>query len=342
MRVGMYYNNNDVRVEKLPRPAVGKGEIIVRVESAGICGSDVMEWYRINRTPLVLGHEISGIIEEVGEGVGDFHPGQRVACAHHVPCMSCRYCLGGHETVCDTLRQTNFYPGGFAEFIRLSTINVEKGVYLLPDSVSFDEATFVEPLACVLRGQRLAGIKPGTNVLVLGSGIAGLMHIQLAKINKAARVIATDLSDYRLLAAKRFGADIVINAREYSLDLLRRLNEGRLADLVIVSTGAVPAIYQAIDSLDRGGTILFFAPAEKGAKIIFPFNELFWRTENKLVSSYAGSPADYRQALGLIAGGEFKVKDMITHCFKLEEIKKGFYLVTKGANSIKIIIHPQE
>ncbi len=195
MRVAMYYSNNDIRIEEMPKPKIGRGELLIRVEASGICGSDVMEWYRINRTPLVLGHEIAGTIEELGEGVKIYKKGDRVACAHHVPCGRCHYCLAGHETVCDTLRKTNFDPGGFCEYLRLPKINVDYGVLPLPDSVSFEEATFIEPLACVIRGQRLAGMKPGISILVVGSGIAGLLHIHLARVRGASRVISTDISD---------------------------------------------------------------------------------------------------------------------------------------------------
>ncbi|MDD4894214.1 MAG: zinc-dependent dehydrogenase [Candidatus Omnitrophica bacterium] len=342
MRIAMYYSNRDIRVEEASKPKIGPGELLVRVEASGICGSDVMEWYRINRTPLVLGHEIAGTIEEVGEGVKIYKKGDRVACAHHVPCGKCRYCLSGHETVCDTLRKTNFDPGGFCEYLRLPKINVDCGVLPLPDSVSFDEATFIEPLACVLRGQRLAGMKPGQTILVAGSGIAGLLHIHLAKVMGAGRIIATDISEYRLQAAKKFGADISINAKEYSSDKLRSLNNGMLADLVIVSTGAPSAIEQALGSVERGGKILFFAPTDKDRKVSIFFNELFWRTEVGLVSSYAASPADYKAALDLIAAKKLDVNGMITHRLNLAETGTGFKLVAEAADSIKVIIYPQE
>ncbi|MDD5156236.1 MAG: alcohol dehydrogenase catalytic domain-containing protein, partial [Candidatus Omnitrophica bacterium] len=198
MRQAVYYSNSDIRIEEAPVPEIGPGELLIRVEAAGICGSDCMEWYRINRVPLVLGHEISGTVEKAGEEVKGYKKGDRVACAHHVPCGKCHYCLAGHETVCDTLRKTNFDPGGFCEYLRLPGVNVDYGVYLLPDSLSFEEATFIEPLACVLRGQRLAGFKKGQSVLVLGSGIAGLLHVYLAKVSGAGLIAATDVSDYRI------------------------------------------------------------------------------------------------------------------------------------------------
>ncbi|GAI97258.1 unnamed protein product, partial [marine sediment metagenome] len=177
MRVAMYYNNHDVRLEEIPTPQIGPGELLVRVEACGICGSDVMEWYRRDRVPLVLGHEIGGQIVAVGDGVERYKEGDRVSAAHHVPCNTCHYCLSGHHTICNTIRQTNFDPGGFAEYLRLPAINVDRGVFLLPDEVSYEEATFIEPLACILRGQRSAHIQPGHSVLIIGSGFTGLLHM---------------------------------------------------------------------------------------------------------------------------------------------------------------------
>ena len=341
MRVAKWYNNRDVRVEEVPTPQIGRGELLMRVAASGICGSDVMEWYRLDRAPLVLGHEIAGEVIGVGEGIEQYREGDRVAVAHHVPCNTCHYCLSGHPTVCDTLRRTNFDPGGFAEYVRLPAINVDRGVFLLPDEVSFEEATFVEPLACVLRGQRRARLQPGQSVLVIGSGISGLLHVQLARALGAGLIVATDISDYRLEAAKRFGADVAIDADEYSPDRLREANQGCLADLAIVCTGAVPAITQALQSIERGGTVLFFAPTAPGITIPISINDLFWRTDITLTTSYAGSPADYAAALRLIHARRVPVREMITHRLGLAETGLGFQLVTEARDSLKVIIEPQ-
>ncbi len=341
MRVAVYYNNNDIRIEERPVPKIGDGELLVKVIASGICGSDVMEWYRIKKAPLVLGHEAAGEIVAVGKGIEQYKEGDRVFVAHHVPCNSCYYCLKGHHTVCETLRKTNFDPGGFAEYIRVPEINVDRGVYLLPEEVSYEEGTFVEPLACVVRGQRLAGMEPGNRVLVIGSGISGLLHIQLARSLGAGRIVATDVSDYRLEAALKFGADAVIHAKENIPLRLREVNDGWLADLVVLCTGAPSAITQALQSVERGGTLLFFAPAEQGISLPIPVNDLFWRTEITLTSSYAGSPADHMVALELIGAGRVNVRNMITHRLGLSETGHGFQLVAKAQESIKVIIEPQ-
>lgn len=341
MRVAMYYSNKDVRLEEMPTPQIGPGELLMRVEASGICGTDLLEWYRLHKAPLVLGHEVAGVVVAVGEGVERYKVGDRISAAHHVPCNTCHYCLNGHHTVCDTLRSTNFDPGGFAEYIRLPSINVDRGIFPLPDEMSFEEATFIEPLACVLRGQRLAHLQPGYIVLVIGSGIAGLLHIQLARALGASRAIATDIVDYRLEAARRFGADAAIHAKDYTPAYLRQVANGRLADLVVICTGATSAIAQALESVERGGTILFFAPTDPGITIPISVNDLFWRNEITLTSSYAGSPADYATALELIRARSIRVREMITHRLSLAETGLGFQLVAQAQNSIKVIIEPQ-
>ncbi len=338
----MYYNNQDVRIEKIAPPEIKPGELLVRVEASGICGTDVIEWYRRDKVPLVLGHEIAGVIEKVGSGVSGFKKGNRIAASHHVPCGVCHYCKSGHESVCDLLRKTRFNPGGFSEYIQIPAINIEKsGVYRLPDKVSFDEATFIEPLACVVRGQGLANFKPGSTVLVLGCGVAGLLHVKLAKANGAAKVFATDIADFRLKAAAHFGAKS-IHAKDYTPEGLREANEGRLVDLVIICAGAKSAIGQALSSVERGGTVLFFAAAEEGVQIPLGINELFWRNEVTLMSSYAASPDEHREALELIEAGKITVKDMITHRLGFEEITKGFKLVADAKDCLKVIINPQK
>ncbi len=339
MRVAMYYNNRDLRLEELPIPRIGAGELLVRIRASGICGSDLMEWYRIKKAPLVLGHEIAGEVVEAGDGVENFRVGDRVFASHHVPCGTCRYCLAGHQSVCDMLRTTHFEPGGFAEYIRVPKINVELGTHRLPDEVTFDEGSFIEPLACVVRAQRFARMTAGQSVLVIGSGISGLLHTQLAKASGAARIMATDISEFRLNAARRFGADVAIHSAEDVPARLRDLNDGRLADLVVVCTGAMPAIQQAVKSIDRGGTLLFFAPTAAGVDVPIPLFD-FWRDEISVVTSYAGSGEDLAQAIELIRTQRVRVAEMVTHRLPLAEAGLGFQLTASGQDSIKVIIDP--
>ena len=348
MRVAMYYNNKDVRVEEMPVPKIGHRELLVKVIASGICGSDVMEWYRIKKAPRVLGHEIAGEIVEVGNNVRQkltpdthYKVGGRVFVSHHVPCNECRYCLAGYHTLCDTLHSTNFDPGGFAEYIRVPEINVEQGVYLLPDEVSFEEATFIEPLGCVVRGQRITGIKKGDTVLVIGSGISGLLHIQLARVLGAKQVIATDINEYRLDAANRFGADTVIHGKEDVPARVQEVNDGKLADRVLICTAALYAIKQAFHSVDRAGTILFFAPTAPDIEIPFPLFEL-WNKQVTLVSTYAAVEPDIKKSIELIRIRKIKVHEMITHRLALKDTDLGFQLVAQANKSIKVIIEPHK
>jgi L-iditol 2-dehydrogenase len=332
----MWYNNQDVRVEEMPVPRIGPGELLVRIEASGICGSDVMEWYRLHKAPLVLGQVV-----EVGEGVERYKVGDRVTVAHHVPCNTCHYCLSGHHSVCDTLRQTNFDPGGFAEYVRVPPINVDRGVFLLPDEVSYEEGAFTEPLACVLRGQRLARLRPGQSVLVVGAGMSGLLHVALARALGAGRIIAMDTIPYRLEAACRFGAQAVIDSEEEVPARLREVNDGRLADLVVVCRGAWLA--QGLRAAERGGTVLIFGATRAEATIPIPVNELFWRSELTITSAYAGPPADSQAALELIRAGRVPVREMISHRLSLAEAGLGFRLVShpQEQGSLKVIIEPQ-
>lgn len=339
MRVAMYYNNRDVRVEELPVPQIGPGEILVKVVASGICGSDVMEWYRIKKAPLVLGHEIAGEIVKVGEDVDKYKVGDRVFVSHHMPCNTCRYCLNGYHTVCDTLHTTNFDPGGFAEYLRAPQLNVDRGVFLLPDEVSYENGTFVEPLGCVIRGLRMAGFKPGQSILILGSGISGLLHVLLVRALGAGKIVTTDINDYRLKAAKDYGADAVIHANEDIPVRFREVSDGRLADLVVICVGALSVFSQALHCVDRGGTVLFFAPADPGVELPVPVND-FWRNGITLLPTYGASPLDCAQAIELIGAGRVPVSKMVTHRLSLDETALGFKLVAAAKECIKVIIEP--
>jgi len=339
VRVAVYHSNDDVRLEDRPRPVAGAGELLLRVKASGICGSDVMEWYRKPRAPLVLGHEVAGVVEVAGAGVTNFRPGDRVVTTHHVPCNRCRYCLTDRHSVCDTLRTTSFDPGGFAEFLRVPAINVERGTFPLPDGVTFEEGSFVEPLACAVRAQRLVGLRPGDSVAVLGSGISGLLQLRLARAAGAGRVSATDVSDYRVQAARRLGADLALTVDADTNTRIREANGGRGADRVLVCTAAPAAQRQALDLVDRGGTVLFFAPLAPGETLPFDMHDL-WKRGVSIVHSYAGPPADMLTALELIASGRVDVAPLVTHRLGLAETARGFRLTAAATESLKVIVEP--
>jgi L-iditol 2-dehydrogenase len=339
MLVAVYHNNRDVRVEEVPKPEIGADEMLLKVMASGICGTDVVEWYRLPKAPRVLGHEATGIIDEVGEKVTKYRVGDRVFVSHHVPCNKCRYCLKGAHTACETLHTTNYYPGGFSQYIRVPKINVETGVYRLPANMSFEEGTFIEPLACVVRGQRLAGINKDDTVLIIGSGMAGILHIQLAKLKGAQKIFAADINPDRLKLAEKFGADQVIDAKGDLPQQLKKLNDGRAADKVIVCTGAEKAALTALECVDRGGTILYFAVPDPTTKIPIPITD-FWRNEITIRTSYGAAPRDLEEALQILSQKQVNVEDMITHRLDIREAAEGFRLVAEAGKSLKVIIEP--
>lgn len=339
MLVAVYHNNRDVHVEEVPKPEIGADEILLKVMASGICGTDVVEWYRLPKAPRVLGHEATGIIDEVGKKVTKYMVGDRVFVSHHVPCNKCHYCRKDAHTACETLHTTNYYPGGFSQYIRVPKINVETGVYKLPANMSYEEGTFIEPLACAVRGQRLVGIQKGDTVLIIGSGMAGILHIQLAKLKGAQKIFAADINPERLKLAPKFGADHVIDAKGDLPQQLKELNDGVAADKVIVCTGATQAALTALDCVDRGGTILYFAVPDPTVKIPIPITE-FWRNETTIRTSYGAAPRDLEEALQILAKKQVNVKDMITHRLDIREIAEGFRLVAEAGKSLKVIIEP--
>jgi L-iditol 2-dehydrogenase len=334
-----YYNNHDVRVEEIPTPKIGEDEVLLKVMASGICGSDVLEWYRLPKAPRVLGHEATGVIDKVGAKVSSFKVGDRVFVSHHVPCNKCRYCQRGNHTACHTLHTTNYYPGGFAQYIQVPKINVEYGIYKLPDSMSFEEGTFIEPLACVSRGQRLTNIQKTDTVLIIGSGISGILHAQLARFKGVENIIVADINPYRLELAKKFGATYALNAKDNLPQKLKEINCGRLADQVVVCTGAASAAMAALDCVESGGTILFFAVPDPTVKLSIPINQ-FWRNEITMRTSYGAAPNDLEEALKALATGQLNVKDMVTHRLSLLEAQEGFRLMAEAGQSLKVILEP--
>lgn len=342
MKTGVYYKNSDVRVEERPVPAVGDRDILVKVMACGLCGSDLLEWYRIKRAPLVLGHEPAGIVIETGKLVSAVKPGDRVFVTHHVPCNDCYHCRIGHETACTTFQSTNnFDPGGFSQFLRVTGRSVETGSFVLPDSVSFEQATFIEPLATAVRALRTVGLKPAQSVLVCGSGVAGLLIIKLARAMGTGTIIATDVSSYRLEKAKQFGADHAVAAHEEVPAFVRKVNDGRLADVVILCAGTLSAARTALMSAERGGAILFFAVPKPGETVEVDFNP-FWRNDITIKTCYGAAPLDNRQALELIMHGTVEVTDMVTHRFPIDRIGEAFMTGAGPDGCLKVIINPNQ
>ena len=230
MKVSIWYSNEDIRIEEVPRPQPGDKEMLVKVISCGICGSDIVEWYRLPRAPLVQGHEIGAEVAEVGRSIRKYKPGDRVFIAPKVPCMECDYCNKGHYPVCSSVSER--LPGGFAEYVLVPQALVDKGTYLLPENMTYDQSTFIEPLACVVRAQQMAAVGKNQTVMVMGSGMSGLLHLKVAKTRQC-RVIATDKNRKRLEFADKMGADITIDAAKNVAEQLIAENR-RLADVAAV------------------------------------------------------------------------------------------------------------
>ena len=334
MKVAYWHNNKDIRIEEVPTPVPGPKEMLVKVISCGICGSDIVEWYRLPRAPLVQGHEIGAEVVAVGDSVNKYELGDRVFIAPKVPCMKCFYCENGHYPQCAEVKER--LPGGLAEYILVPEILVERGTYLLPENITYDQSTFIEPLACVVRAQRLARVKKGQSMLVIGCGMSGLLSIKLAW-TKGCKIIAADINKTKLEFALRMGADVIIGAAD---DIPERLvaENGKKADVVFLCASADSAVEQAWKCVDKGGV---FAVPGPDKKVVVPVND-FWMKEITIITSYYCGPPDIIEAIKLIESRDVVVDDLITHRLPLTDIVKGFQLVTDGRESIKVIIRPNE
>ena len=340
MKVATYYRNSDVRVEEREVPPLGAGEILMKVRACGLCGTDLLEWYRIKRAPLVLGHEPAGEIVAVGEGAAGFREGDRVFATHHVPCDCCRYCRTGHETACNEFQTVNnFDPGGFAQLLRVSGRSIESGTFTLPPEVDWDEGAFIEPLGTAVRALRTVDLRPGQSVLVYGSGIAGLLIIKLARALGAGKIMAVDLSEFRLQKALEYGADAAIAGTEDVPSMVKEANDGRGADTVILCAGAVEPARSALESVDKGGRVLFFAVPKPGETVAIDFNP-FWRNDVTIKTCYGAAPLDNMQALELIRARRVAVTDMITHRFGIDQIQEAFRIGSRPDECLKVIVEP--
>ena len=335
MKVAYWHNNDDIRIEEVPTPKPEPKEILLKVISSGICGSDVVEWYRRPRAPLVLGHEIGAEVVEAGSSVSKFKVGDRVFAVPKVPCMDCYFCRNGHHPQCTEVKCR--LPGGFAEYILVPEIYVDRGTYLLPESISYDQSTFIEPMACVVRAQRLAGVKTGQTIIVAGCGMSGLLHVKLAKTRNC-RVVAADVNRSRLAFAERIGADLTMDAKAGVAEQFLALSNKK-ADVIILCTSAGSAAEQAWSCVDKGGAIVFFAVPGPDKEVSVPVND-FWTKEVRILTSYYCGPTDIDAALKLLESKIITVDDMITHRLPLKDIAKGFQLVMDGRSSIKVIIKP--
>jgi L-iditol 2-dehydrogenase len=338
MRVAVYYGPNDIRIEESPTPEIGDYEVLVKMKACGVCGSDLMDWYLKPRVPLVLGHEPTGVIAKKGKKVKEVNLGDRVFVHHHVACMTCHYCLKGDYTLCEQFHKSNIVPGGFAEYFKVPSSNLRFDTLKIPEHVSFEEATLIEPVGCCARALNKCSIKMGDSVAVIGAGTTGLIHTALSKIYGASTTVVSDFIDFRLDLARKFGADTVVNPEKEDLaGVVRSVTEGTGVDLAVVTAPSLEAYQVGFDVCRRGGKICVFAPTNPAAQLRISPKELFF-SETQLVPSYSTSHVETRVALHLIESGRIRVRELITHRFKLEDAAKAFKTALETIESLKVII----
>ena len=322
MRVARAFAPGDVRIEEMQDPEPGPGEAVCEVLACGVCASDVTDWYIAPRLPAVLGHEVVGTITAVGPGATAPGPGTRVAIHHHAPCGECRRCRRGHETLCERFRATRLDPGGFAEQVRVSP-ELTGELLQLPDHLDPATATFVEPLACVLRAQDRAGLHPGDALLVVGAGVNGLLHIAAAHARSVEAVWVREPRVERLEQAERWGAE-------------HHGNE--LVDVAIVCTPKSEAIAAAAAATAPGGTLCLYAPPAPEASLPVDGSQLFLR-ELTVTASYSAGPRDMQAALELIASRRIDPSPLVPHRLPLDETGRALDLQRAGA-ALKVVVQP--
>ena len=344
MRVARFYAPQDVRLEDVPEPSAGPGELVVRVRNCSVCGTDAKIWRSGHpdlRPPRVLGHEIAGEVAEVGEGAGGWAVGDRVQVIAAIPDGSCHECRRGWASVCPNQERIGYqYDGGFAELLRVpAKVLAVDGVNRVPDGLSFAEASVAEPLSCVINGQELAGVGEGQTVVVVGAGPIGCLHVRLARARGAARVLLVELNRQRLeLAAGLVAPDEAIGAEGAdTVAAVRQLTGGRGADVIIVAAGSGQAQEDALRMAARRGTVSFFGGLPKDRPTITCDANIVHYREVGIVGATGSSPAHNPRALALIASGEVPVADLITHRLPLERTIEAIQTVTRG-EAIKVTI----
>lgn len=344
MLAAVLYGPKDVRLEYLPRPEVGPGEVLVKIKAALTCGTDAKVYSRGGHPrmiipPATFGHEFSGLVAEAGKGVTSFRKGDRVVAANSAPCGRCFYCQLGRPSMCEDLL---FINGAYAQYILIPKRIVDQNLLRLPAEVSFKEAALVEPLACVIHGLEESGISLGDTVVINGAGPIGLMYVGLAKL-KGARVISTDCHPYRLKIAKKMGADEIINVNKVkdTVKAVRKLTPGgRGADIVIEATG-LPEIWEKSTEMVRpGGVVNLFGGCKPGSTVSLDCGRIHY-SELTLKAIFHHTPHYVRLALEMIRRKQFPIELLITHEFPLNDLHQALAMITsKEAQGVKIAIIP--
>ncbi len=331
--------------EDFPKPKPGKGELLVKVRACAVCGTDIKVYHyghRLIQFPRITGHELSGEVVEVGEGVSGLFPGDRVQVAAAIPCGECYYCQRGWQSMCANLTAIGYhYDGGFAEYLLVPEKALRNGcVNRIPQGLSFDEAALAEPLACCINGQEISRVGFGDTVLIIGAGPMGCLHAQLARIKGAKRIFISEVDEERLESVAFTGADRLVNPLKENLaQVIKEENEGRLADQVIVAAGSAPAQIQALEVVAPRGTINLFGGLPKSQSTLTLDTNLIHYGELKVVGTHGSSPRHNKLALQVLASGAIKGRDYITGTFTLAQIKEALAFA-ESRKGLKVIVKP--
>lgn len=338
MKVARLYDAADIRFEDEPIPSVGPGQALIKTKVCGICSGDVMGWYMKKKAPVVFGHEPAGEVVEVGAGVTEFRPGDRVFVHHHAPCFACRLCRRGEFVQCATWRSTRIIPGGMAEYFLVPQENLAGDTLRLPEELSFADGSLVEPTACVVKSLRRARLQGGERILIIGLGIMGQLHVALAREAGAEQILATDFVSYRREKARQLGADVVIDpAAGKTEDVVKEITNGEMAEVVIVGPGSIEAMELGFRCAARGGTVVLFTTSMPDAVLNVLPHQLYF-SEISLVPSYSCGPNDTREALRLIRGGVVTAEKFITHRFPFPALHEAYRNAAAAQDSIKTVV----
>ena len=346
MRAIRFYSPGLLKLEEVDIPVLEhEGDVLVKTKAILTCGTDLKIYRRGHpkvKPPLIFGHEFSGVIEEVGENVRNFKRGMRVVAANSAPCNECYFCKKGKHNLCEELTATLIgfsVDGAYAEYIRIPERIVRQNMYEIPDHVSFQEAAFTEPLACVINGNDVADINLADNVVVIGAGPIGLLHIQLARARGAKQVIAIDLIEYRLKKALEIGAHSVINAQtEDSVEKVKTFTDSRGADVVIECVGVPQTWESAIEMISPAGTVVLFGGAPAGTKFSVDTRKMHYE-DITIKGIFHHTPVCVKKALDLISSGIVNVKPLITKEMPLNQLENALNEMQKG-ETIKIAVIP--
>ena len=338
MKASVYVGTRKIEVRDYESPTIFDDEVLLKVHSCGVCGTDIVKYqYDLVKPPVVLGHEVAGVVEQVGSNVTKFQKGDRIVVAHHTPCYACHYCKHGNVSMCETFKRSNLDPGGFAEFLRIPATHVQMTAHKIPDSISFEQAIFMEPLACILRNIKRANLQFGDSVLIVGLGSVGLMTA-MALRSMGMKVLGADLREDRIQLAKNQGIEWAgLSNSVLKKEVLSR-TENRGVDLVVLTAGNSEVYSNSVHYVRDGGTISIFAGMGPTDEMNFVVNEIYKR-EITLYSSYSPSPIELKESLDLIANRSVDVSVLQPKAFPLEKLEEAIHHV-QNQEIFKAIIQP--